>query len=48
MVSSLIVKDMSGIGRNYIEVEKLADYIFPMYNVRFIALNYGVDSEKRG
>ena len=46
MISTLIVKDLSRLGRNHIEVGKLTDYIFPMYNVRFIALNDGVDSEK--
>lgn len=46
MVSTLIVKDMSRLGRNHIEVGKLTDYVFPTYNVRFIALNDGVDSLK--
>ena len=46
MVSTLIVKDMSRLGRNHIEVGKFTDYILPTYNVRFIALNDGVDSEK--
>ena len=46
MVSTLIVKDMSRLGRNHLEVGKLTDYIFPTYNVRFIAVNDGVDSER--
>ncbi len=46
MVSTLIVKDMSRLGRNHIEVGKFTDYIFPTHNVRFIVLNDGVDSEK--
>lgn len=46
MVSTLIVKDMSRLGRNHIEVGKLTDYVFPTYNIRFIALNDGVDSSK--
>ena len=46
MVSTLIIKDMSRLGRNHLEVGKLTDYIFPTYDVRFIALNDGVDSEK--
>lgn len=46
MVSTLIVKDMSRLGRNHLELGKLTDYVFPTFNVRFIALNDGVDSEK--
>lgn len=46
MVSTLIVKDMSRLGRNHIEVGKLTEYVFPTYDVRFIAVNDGVDSEK--
>ena len=46
MVSTLIVKDMSRLGRNHIEVGKLTDYVFPTHNVRFIAVNDGVDSLK--
>ncbi len=46
MVSTLIVKDMSRLGRNYLEVGQLTETIFPMYDVRFIAINDGVDSDK--
>lgn len=45
-VSTIIVKDMSRLGRNYIEVGQLTETILPMYNVRLIAVNDGVDSEK--
>jgi len=45
-VSVLIVKDMSRLGRNYLEVGQLTETVFPMYNVRFIAVNDGVDSDK--
>ncbi|BED91669.1 MAG: recombinase family protein [Candidatus Azobacteroides pseudotrichonymphae] len=44
-VSTLIVKDMSRLGRNYLEVGRLTETILPMHNVRFIALNDGVDSQ---
>ena len=43
-VSTLIVKDMSRLGRNYIEVGQLTETILPMHDVRFIAVNDGVDS----
>ena len=43
-VNTLIVKDMSRLGRNYIEVGKLTESILPMHDVRLIAVNDGVDS----
>ena len=45
-VSTIIVKDMSRLGRNYIEVGQLTETILPMYDVRLIAVNDGVDSSK--
>ena len=45
-VETLIVKDMSRLGRNYLEVGQLTETIFPLHNVRFIAVNDGVDSDK--
>lgn len=43
-VSTLIVKDMSRLGRNYIEVGQLTETILPIHDVRLIAVNDGVDS----
>ena len=43
-VNLILVKDMSRLGRNYIEVGRLTDYVFPMIGCHFIALNDGVDS----
>lgn len=43
-VSTIIVKDMSRLGRNYIEVGQLTETILPMHDVRLIAVNDGVDS----
>ena len=45
-VATLIVKDMSHLGRNYIEVGQLTETILPMHDVRLIAVNDGVDSDK--
>ena len=45
-VGTLIVKDMSRLGRNYIEVGKLTESILPIHDVRLIAVNDGVDSDK--
>ena len=43
-VSTVIVKDMSRLGRNYLEVGRLTEMVFPQHNVRLIAINDGVDS----
>ena len=45
-VGTLIVKDMSRLGRNYIEIGQLTETILPMHDVRLIAVNDGVDSER--
>lgn len=47
-VSTVIVKDMSRLGRNYLKVGFYTDIMFPEKGVRFIAVNNGVDSEKMG
>lgn len=44
-VSTIIVKDMSRFGRNYLEVGLHTDITFPRHDVRFIALVDGVDSQ---
>ena len=46
-INIIVVKDLSRFGRNYIEVGRYVDYIFPMNNIRFIALNDGVDTADR-
>ena len=43
-VNTIIVKDLSRIGRNYIEVGNFIDEIIPLYNLRFISVNDNVDS----
>ena len=40
-------KDLSRFGRNYIEVGQYIDYIFPSFNIRFIALSDNVDTLDR-
>lgn len=45
-VSTLIVKDLSRLGREYSYMGRLQDFIFPAYDVRFIAVNDDVDSAK--
>ena len=43
-IGKVITKDMSRIGRNYLEVGMYTEITFPQNNVRFIAVNSGVDS----
>ena len=45
-VSAVIVKDLSRLGREYSYMGRLQDFIFPAYDVRFIAINDDVDSVK--
>jgi DNA invertase Pin-like site-specific DNA recombinase len=43
-IDIIVVKDLSRFGRNYIQVGQYVDYIFPLYNIRFIALSDNVDT----
>ena len=43
-VGCVIVKDMSRLGRNYLQVGMYTEMLFPQKGVRFIAVNDGVDS----
>ena len=45
-INAVLVKDLSRLGRNYIEVGNYLEQIFPLYNIRFIAINDNVDSFK--
>ena len=45
-VSAVIVKDLSRLGREYSYMGRLQDFIFPAYDVRFIAINDDIDSTK--
>ncbi|MBR2587677.1 MAG: recombinase family protein [Bacilli bacterium] len=45
-INCVLVKDLSRLGRNYIEVGNYIEQIFPLFNVRFIAINDSVDSFK--
>jgi len=43
-INTIIVKDLSRFGRNYIFVGQYLDYIFPAYGIRFIAISDNVDT----
>ena len=45
-IDCVVVKDLSRLGRNYVEVGKYIETIFPMLNVRFIAITDNLDSYK--
>jgi len=44
-VKTIIIKDMSRFGRDYLKVGYYTEVLFPEMNVRFIAINDGVDSD---
>ena len=43
-VETLVVKDLSRFGRNYLQVGYYTEIVFPKKGVRFIAINNSVDS----
>lgn len=47
IINTIIVKDLSRFGRNYIEVGQYIDYVFPAFGIRFIAIQDNVDTENR-
>ena len=46
-VKCVITKDLSRLGRNYIEAGSYIEVFFPRHNVRYIAITDGVDSINR-
>lgn len=46
-VNCVITKDLSRLGRNYIEAGSYIEVFFPRHNVRYIAITDGVDSVNR-
>ena len=43
-VATIIVKDMSRLGRNYLQVGFYTEILFPQKDVRFLAINNSIDS----
>ena len=46
-INLVLCKDLSRLGRDYIEAGKYTDFVFPSLGCRFIALNDGVDTIRK-
>lgn len=47
-VNCIVVKDLSRLGRNYIETGNLIENVFPFLNIRFIAVTDNFDTNEGG
>ena len=45
-VSAVFVKDLSRLGRNYIEVGKLTEEFLPDHDIRLVAVSDNIDTEE--
>ena len=45
-VRTILVKDLSRFGRNYLDVGYYLEYFFPLYNVRFVSIDDNFDTAK--
>ncbi len=43
-INTIVVKDLSRFGRNYIMVGQYIDYVFPSFGIRFIAIEDRIDT----
>ena len=43
-INTVIVKDLSRLGRNYIKTGELIEEYFPTHNIRFISINDNIDT----
>lgn len=48
LFNCIVVKDLSRLGRDYVETGNYIERIFPFFDVRFIAVTDGYDSNKPG
>lgn len=46
-IGTIIVKDMSRLGRDYLQVGMYTEMVFPNADIRFIAINNSVDSDNQ-
>ena len=47
-IDTVVTKDLSRLGRNYLESGAYIEVFFPRHHVRYIAVNDGVDSDQNG
>ena len=47
-INCVITKDLSRLGRNYLQSGAYIEMYFPQKNVRYIAITYGIDTSKSG
>ncbi|MGJ6090235.1 recombinase family protein, partial [Streptococcus suis] len=43
-INCILIRDLSRLGRNYIEMGRLIDKVFPFLGVRFISINDNLDT----
>lgn len=44
--SAVFVKDLSRLGRNYIEVGRLTEEFFPEHDIRLVSVSDGIDTDE--
>ena len=44
--AAVFVKDLSRLGRNYIEVGRLTEEFFPEHDIRLVAVSDGIDTDE--
>ena len=47
-INCVIVKDLSRLGRNYVETSNYIERVFPFFHVRFLAVTDDFDSFREG
>lgn len=46
-INCIVVKDLSRLGRDYVETGNLVERVFPMMGARFVAITDNYDSSKK-
>lgn len=48
LINCIVVKDLSRLGRDYVEAGNLLERVFPMFDLRFVSISERYDSKKDG